>query len=89
MSTIKMTAKRQATFPVRVCDALGVKPGDRISLQEQERNGERVWVLKPVRVLKRPWLFALAKYAKNAPRPWTRARDGDATARAWTKESSR
>lgn len=31
---IKITAKRQATFPARVLDTLGVKPGDRIELQE-------------------------------------------------------
>jgi antitoxin PrlF len=31
---IKITAKRQATFPARVLDALGVKPGDRIELHE-------------------------------------------------------
>ena len=31
---IKITAKRQATFPARVLGTLGVKPGDRIELQE-------------------------------------------------------
>lgn len=87
MTTIKLTAKRQATFPSEVCDALGVKPGDRIALHAQTQKGERVWVLKPVRAPKRPWLFSLAKYARNASRPWTRERDGDATARAWTEES--
>ena len=30
---IKVTAKRQVTFPARVLEALGVKPGDRIELQ--------------------------------------------------------
>lgn len=87
MTTIKITAKRQATFPSEVCDALGVKPGDRITLHEQTQKGERVWVLKPVRAPKRPWLFSLSKYAKNAAQPWTREQDGDATARAWTEES--
>ena len=89
MTTIKITAKRQATFPSEVCDALGVKPGDRIALEEQTRKGERVWVLKPVRAPKPSWLFSLAKYAKNASHPWTREHDGDATARAWAKESSK
>ena len=89
MTTIKITAKRQATFPSEVCDALGVKPGDRIALEEQRRKGERVWLLKPVRAPKRSWLFSLAKYAKNASHPWTRERDGDATARAWAKESGK
>jgi AbrB family looped-hinge helix DNA binding protein len=31
---VKITAKRQVTFPARVLDALGVKAGDRIELQE-------------------------------------------------------
>jgi bifunctional DNA-binding transcriptional regulator/antitoxin component of YhaV-PrlF toxin-antitoxin module len=89
VTTIKITAKRQATFPSEVCDALGVKPGDHIALQEQRQKGERVWVLKPVRSPKRPWLFSLAKYAKNASHPWTRERDGDATALAWAKDSGK
>lgn len=31
---LKITAKRQVTLPARVLDALGVKPGDRIVLEE-------------------------------------------------------
>lgn len=31
---VKITAKRQVTFPARVLDALGVKPGDRLQLEE-------------------------------------------------------
>lgn len=31
---IKITAKRQATFPARVLEALGAQPGDRLELQE-------------------------------------------------------
>jgi bifunctional DNA-binding transcriptional regulator/antitoxin component of YhaV-PrlF toxin-antitoxin module len=87
VTTIKITAKRQATFPSEVCEALGVKPGDRIALHEQIQKGERVWVLKPVRLPRHPWLFSLRKYAKNASEPWSRDRDGDATGRAWTEES--
>lgn len=32
--TIKITSKRQVTFPARVLASLGVKPGDRLELQE-------------------------------------------------------
>lgn len=32
---LKITAKRQATLPSRVLKALGVKPGDRIELEER------------------------------------------------------
>lgn len=31
---VKITSKRQVTFPARVLEALGVKPGDRLELQE-------------------------------------------------------
>ena len=31
---VKITAKRQVTFPARVLEALGVKPGDRLELAE-------------------------------------------------------
>ena len=31
---VKITAKRQVTFPARVLSALGVKPGDRIEIEE-------------------------------------------------------
>ena len=31
---VKITTKRQVTFPARVLEALGVKPGDRLELQE-------------------------------------------------------
>lgn len=30
---VTVTSKRQVTFPARVLDALGVKPGDRLELQ--------------------------------------------------------
>jgi AbrB family looped-hinge helix DNA binding protein len=31
---VKITAKRQVTFPARVLDALGVKPGDVLELEK-------------------------------------------------------
>ena len=43
---VKVTVKRQVTFPARVLDALGVKPGDRIELLQ---SGEG-FVLRPRRV---------------------------------------
>ncbi len=43
---IKITAKRQVTFPARVLEELGVGPGDRLELRE-ESNG---YVLRPLRV---------------------------------------
>lgn len=40
---VKITAKRQVTFPARVMEALGVKPGDRIEIEQ----GPDGFVLRP------------------------------------------
>ena len=43
---VKITSKRQVTFPARVLDALGVGPGDQLELEE----GPDGFVLRPVKV---------------------------------------
>jgi len=43
---VKITAKRQVTFPARVLTALGVQPGDRIELVE----GPDGFLLRPRRI---------------------------------------
>ncbi|MCE2539329.1 MAG: AbrB/MazE/SpoVT family DNA-binding domain-containing protein [Acidobacteria bacterium] len=43
---VRVTAKRQVTFPARVLDAMGVRPGDRIELQE----GPDGFILRPRRI---------------------------------------
>ena len=43
---IKITAKRQATFPAKVLEAMGVKPGDQLELSESP-NG---FILRPRRI---------------------------------------
>ena len=43
---VKITAKRQVTFPAAVLDALGVGPGDRLELQE----GPEGFLLRPQRI---------------------------------------
>lgn len=43
---VKVTAKRQVTFPARVLEALGLKPGDRLELEE----GPDGFILRPRRV---------------------------------------
>jgi AbrB family looped-hinge helix DNA binding protein len=47
MSTITLTAKRQATLPKEVCDELHVEPGDRLIVEKKVIRGESVWVLRP------------------------------------------
>lgn len=61
-TTIKLTSKRQATFPAEVCDDLGVQPGDELELQPRVEKGERLWVLRKLPEPARPWLGALKKY---------------------------
>ena len=88
MQTIKLTAKRQATFPAQLCEELGIRPGDQIQLIPTKRNGSRVWALKPVRTEPPPYFGMLHKFVKKGTRPWTRERDGDATGAAWAKDET-
>ncbi len=66
MSKIKLTAKRQATFPSKVCQELGVAPGDELELKPAKVSGENVWVLKPASKPRSKWIRALNRYATNA-----------------------
>ena len=43
---VKVTSKRQVTFPKRVLEALGVGPGDQIELQEHPDG----FILRPRRI---------------------------------------
>ena len=43
---LKITSKRQVTFPAHVLDAMGVGPGDRLELQE----GPDGYLLRPRRI---------------------------------------
>ena len=65
-TTIKLTSKRQATFPAEVCEGLGIGPGDELELIPRVENGERYWLLQKRVSPKRPWFGRLKKYAANA-----------------------
>ena len=43
---VKITSKRQVTFPARVLDALGVGPGDQLEVNE----GASGFILRPRRI---------------------------------------
>ena len=45
--TVKLTSKRQATFPVQLCQNLGVKAGDDLVLERKKIGDEIAWLLKP------------------------------------------
>ena len=46
MMIVKVTSKPQVTFPARVLDALGVKPGDQLEIVERPAG----FILRPRRV---------------------------------------
>jgi bifunctional DNA-binding transcriptional regulator/antitoxin component of YhaV-PrlF toxin-antitoxin module len=62
--TLKITAKRQATFPKETCDALRIAPGDVIDLERREEHGESLWVLRPKKPMPRKWIARLANRVK-------------------------
>jgi len=63
MSTIRLTAKRQATFPKALCEELNVQPGDSLVVQRSSIEGEDVWVLRPADRSVPDWIGALRRYA--------------------------
>ena len=65
-ATVRLTSKRQVTFPAEVCENLGIKPGDELELIPRTEGGERFWVLQKRESPSRPWLGSLKAYAKNA-----------------------
>lgn len=61
---IKMTTKRQATFPKRLCEEMRLEPGHAIQVKPAMLDGQRVWVLSPS--LEPPamsWVGALRRYS--------------------------
>ena len=48
IQTIKLTAKRQATFPAELCRDLDLRPGDRLVLERREVDGAPAWIMRPV-----------------------------------------
>lgn len=89
MSLIKLTSKRQATFPVEVCKQLGVGPGDSLSLEPHGEGDETVWILKPAQRIRPAWLGCLRRHAGKGGEPWSRERHGEEAARAMAKEQGR
>lgn len=65
-NTIKLTAKRQATFPVEVCEQLGLQPGDEIDLVPRVEEEGKYWVIQKHEAPTRQWMGSLRKYGKRA-----------------------
>ena len=63
---VKMTSKRQVTFPAAVCESLSVYPGDTLTLQKACIDGKKVWVIEPPSTPQTPaWMGSLRKYAER------------------------
>lgn len=67
IQSVKITSKRQATFPDRVCKELGVKPGDEILLERREIDGHTAWLLNTKAPAPSQWFGALRGYAAGLP----------------------
>jgi len=65
MPVLTLTAKRQATFPLETCQALGLKPGDVVELEARDGAGGREWVLRPRATRARKWLGSLGDYGRE------------------------
>ncbi len=65
MLKVKVSSKRQVTFPRKVCESLGIQAGDEIVLDRHVENDEELWYLKSVKGETRPWLGSLRRYAVN------------------------
>ncbi len=63
--TIRLTSKRQATFPVKLCRELGIKPGDDLILERKRIGKDFIWILKPKKTIESKWFASLNKYAGN------------------------
>lgn len=65
MRTIKLTAKRQATFPKSLCAEMHVQPGDALVVTRRKMRGTWVWVLARAKEPSLSWVGCLRKYAKG------------------------
>ena len=66
MTTLTLTAKRQATFPKKTCKSLGLKPGDIVELEARDEADGRVWVLRPRPARARRWIGSLGTYGGHS-----------------------
>ena len=65
MTTLRMTSKRQATFPKETCESLGLKPGDVIELEARAEGSAKVWILRPRPARRREWVGCLGSRARK------------------------
>lgn len=64
MSIVRITSKRQATLPKALCDELGVRAGDSLSVERVSIDDGDAWIIRPLAPRSEPgWVGALKRYA--------------------------
>lgn len=63
--TIKLTSKRQATSPVKLCQEIGIQPVDELVLERRKIYEGYVWILKLKPQHQQTWFGRLNKYASG------------------------
>lgn len=69
--TLTLTAKRQATLPAALCRELDVGPGDTLTLERRELDGEPVWIIRAPKP-NWGWAGALREYVVGRSHDWRR-----------------
>lgn len=64
-ATVKLTSKRQVTFPAELCEQMELNPGDVLELISRTERGELHWVLRKRKSPHRSWLGSLNAYAEK------------------------
>ena len=81
MTVIRLTAKRQATLPKRLCEEMSLQPGDALVVDERVVDGRRVWLLSPADGIETPWFARLKRYGKGKRHDMESVRESIARAR--------
>ena len=81
MPSVKITAKRQATFPLETCEALRIGPGDIVDVEPRMIDNEQVWVLRPRQAPDRSWVGSLRGQIQNRDHSMESIRRSIATGR--------
>jgi bifunctional DNA-binding transcriptional regulator/antitoxin component of YhaV-PrlF toxin-antitoxin module len=80
--TLTLTSKRQATFPVRLCEEMHLRCGDRIQVERRTLDGSPAWVLRPKPSDPMTWFGKLRPYAQGKPHDLPSIRESIARGKA-------
>ena len=63
--SITLTSKRQATFPAKLCDEMGIGPGAKLVVSRHVIDGSPAWVIQNPADVDMPWLGSLKEFAAD------------------------